>query len=103
MSKAVKAASQYVSTGIKSSPGLGSGSGPINHFHASYKLPFAPGHFIDYLLDRDDVKNLWYQHTHHDFVARLADGTLPMDAFKYYLIQDYLYLVSRKGPTFVQR
>jgi thiaminase len=28
----------------------------------------------------------------HPFVARLADGTLPMDGFRWYLQQDWLYL-----------
>lgn len=51
------------------------------------------GHFIEYLLDREDVRDAWTQHTHHKFVAALADGTLPLESFKYYLIQDYLYLV----------
>jgi thiaminase len=51
------------------------------------------GRFIDYLLDRADVKAAWKEHTEHAFVAGLADGTLPVASFKYYLIQDYLYLV----------
>jgi thiaminase len=51
------------------------------------------GHFIDYIMDRDDVKPLWHQHTHHAFVEQLADGTLPLQSFKHYLIQDYHYLV----------
>ena len=33
-------------------------------------------------------------HVEHAFVAGLADGTLPVSAFKYYLVQDYLFLVS---------
>jgi hypothetical protein len=28
-------------------------------------------------------------------VAGLADGSLPVNSFKYYLVQDYLFLVSR--------
>jgi len=31
---------------------------------------------------------------HHDFVKGLANGKLPVEAFKHYLIQDYHYLVS---------
>lgn len=30
---------------------------------------------------------------HHPFVMALGDGTLPMESFKGYIIQDYLYLV----------
>jgi hydroxymethylpyrimidine/phosphomethylpyrimidine kinase len=52
------------------------------------------GHFIEYLLERQDVVGPWKQHTEHDFVKQLGDGTLPIDKFKVYLIQDYLYLVS---------
>jgi thiaminase len=51
------------------------------------------GRFLEYLLDRPDVQKAWRAHTEHKFVEGLADGTLPVDAFKYYLIQDYLYLV----------
>lgn len=36
----------------------------------------------------------WKEHTEHDFVRQIGDGTLPVDKFKMYLIQDYLYLVS---------
>jgi len=49
---------------------------------------------VEYLLERPDVKDAWREHTHHEFVAGLADGSLPVEAFKYYLVQDYLYLVS---------
>jgi len=52
------------------------------------------GGFVDYLLDRDDVKDSWHDYTHHEFVEMMGDGTLPRGTFKYYMIQDYLYLVS---------
>ena len=111
MHRAVKKAARYVEAGIKTSKDLGKGSGPINHFHSSYNLPFAQyvlsdqlvlqsrklmyfsGRFVEYLLDRPDVKDIWRQYTEHDFVNKMADGTLPIEQFKYYLIQDYLYLV----------
>jgi thiaminase/transcriptional activator TenA len=35
----------------------------------------------------------WHAYTRHDFVLRLADGTLPDAAFRHYLIQDYLFLL----------
>lgn len=56
------------------------------------------GNFIEYLLERDDVKPAWHEYTHHDFCARMGDGTLPRETFKNYMIQDYLYLV-RQNPT----
>lgn len=65
----------------------------FNPFHSNYTLPFGPGQFVDYLLSRPDVQEAWKGHTEHAFLDRLADGTLPLEAFKYYLIQDYLYLV----------
>lgn len=39
---AVKAACRYVAVGIQTAPQLGSGNGPLNHFHSSYSLPFSP-------------------------------------------------------------
>lgn len=42
MVKAVKQANHYVEAGIKTSVSLGHGSGPINHFHSTYTLPFTP-------------------------------------------------------------
>lgn len=52
------------------------------------------GRFIEYLLARKDVAAPWKEHTEHDFVRQIGDGTLPVNKFKMYLIQDYLYLVS---------
>jgi hypothetical protein len=53
------------------------------------------GRFIEYLLERKDVIGPWKEHTEHDFVQQMADGTLPVEKFKVYLVQDYLFLVSR--------
>jgi hypothetical protein len=46
------------------------------------------------LLDREDIQAPWKQYTEHDFVQRMGDGTLPLDNFRYYMIQDYLFLVQ---------
>jgi thiaminase/transcriptional activator TenA len=35
----------------------------------------------------------WQAYTHHEFVARLGDGSLPESCFRHYLIQDYLFLI----------
>ena len=40
--QAVKRACRYVEAGIKTATDLGHGNGPINHFHSTYTLPFAP-------------------------------------------------------------
>lgn len=42
VSTAVRSACHYVDAGIRLSPDLGQGSGPINHFHSLQVLPFAP-------------------------------------------------------------
>jgi hydroxymethylpyrimidine/phosphomethylpyrimidine kinase len=38
----VRSAIKYVEAGIKFSVDMGQGSGPINHFHSLYSMPFAP-------------------------------------------------------------
>ena len=91
---AVRAANRYVEAGIAHSTTIGKGSGPINHFHSTYTLPFSPGHFIDYVLERPDVVGPWRAYTEHEFVRQMGDGTLPVEKFKYYLIQDYLFLIQ---------
>lgn len=35
----------------------------------------------------------WDAYTRHPFVAGMADGSLPQKAFRYYLEQDYLFLI----------
>lgn len=59
------------------------------------------GGFIDYLLDRPDVAEVWKKFTHHDFVERMGDGTLPIEKFKFYMSQDYLYLVLQHQPSYM--
>lgn len=93
VSNAARTACRYIDAGIRHSVNLGKGSGPINHFHSLQTLPFAPGTFIDYVLERDDVKPAWHDYTHHEFVRQMGDGSLPEESFKYYMIQDYLYLI----------
>lgn len=39
---AVRKANLYIEAGIKTSVDMGAGNGPINHFHSTYTLPFAP-------------------------------------------------------------
>src|SRR5690625_6879568 len=35
----------------------------------------------------------WRAYIEHSFVRQLGDGTLPQDAFRHYLKQDYLFLI----------
>lgn len=39
---AVRSACRFVEVGIRTAPKLGSGNGPLNHFHSTYVLPFSP-------------------------------------------------------------
>jgi thiaminase II len=94
MATAVRNACRYVEAAIMKSRDLGSGIGPINHFHSLQTLPFAPGQFFEYLLDRPDLKDIWKAFTQHEFLHKMGDGTLRKEAFKHFLVQDYLYLVN---------
>ena len=38
------------------------------------------------------AEKLWPQYLCHPFVVQMADGTLPKEKFRYYMVQDYLYL-----------
>ncbi|CEJ90594.1 Putative Thiamin biosynthesis protein (Thi-4) [[Torrubiella] hemipterigena] len=90
---AVRSACRYVEAGIKTAPRIGQGNGPLNHFHSISSLPFSPGYFMEYLLSRADVCKVWDEFVYHPFVMGLGNGSLPLDSFKGYIIQDYLYLV----------
>ena len=35
----------------------------------------------------------WCSYVEHDFVRQLGAGTLPLESFKHYLAQDYLFLI----------
>ncbi|KAL6916014.1 hypothetical protein ACHAPO_006313 [Fusarium lateritium] len=90
---AVQSACRYIEAAIRTAPGLGKGHGPLNHFHSTYTLPFAPGYFIEWLLERPDVRDVWKEFVYHPFVMAMGDGSLPLESFKGYIIQDYLYLI----------
>ena len=36
----------------------------------------------------------WQDYPRHSFVQQIADGSLPKECFKHYLLQDYLFLVQ---------
>ncbi|CAI4219067.1 unnamed protein product [Parascedosporium putredinis] len=90
---AVRSACRFIQPAIATAPGYGKGHGPLNHFHSSFQLPFSRGYFIEHLLSREDVKPVWDRFVHHPFVMGLGDGSLPLESFKGYIIQDYLYLI----------
>ncbi|KAK6331866.1 hypothetical protein TWF718_002405 [Orbilia javanica] len=106
---AVLNARNYISGAIAASYSLGKGSGPINHVHNVYKLPYSKGHFIEYLINHPRVANTWNEYVDHDFVKQIANGTLKTENFVWYLKQDYLFLIqfarakallTYKGATF---
>lgn len=43
---------------------------------------------------RQDSLPVWQDYTRHAFVHGLADGSLPEEAFRTYLAQDYLFLIQ---------
>ena len=40
----------------------------------------------------ESAQDIWQGYHTHPFVRGLGDGTLPLDKFRYFMIQDYLYL-----------
>ncbi|MFD1694437.1 thiaminase II [Roseibium aestuarii] len=42
---------------------------------------------------KTDCASEWAAYVDHDFVRGMADGSLPLDAFRTYLKQDYLFLI----------
>lgn len=42
----------------------------------------------------ESVKDIWKSYYIHPFVVGIGDGTLDIGKFKYYMIQDYIYLLD---------
>lgn len=84
----------YVNQAISSTIKLGTGNGPVNHLHNISIRPFTKGRFLDYLKAHPKVAPLWKKYVDHPFTVQLARKELPLDAFKFFLKQDYLYLVQ---------
>ena len=42
----------------------------------------------------DGSRDLWDAYLEHPFVQGIADGTLDREKFRFYMIQDYLYLIE---------
>ncbi|KAI3397551.1 hypothetical protein diail_10644 [Diaporthe ilicicola] len=51
------------------------------------------GRFVEWMLERPDVAPVWHEFINHPFVLAMGNGTLPLESFKGYLVQDYLYLI----------
>ncbi|WP_138418687.1 thiaminase II [Aquibacillus sediminis] len=41
---------------------------------------------------RKEVNDIWEASFHHPFIKELGDGTLPLECFRYYVMQDAYYL-----------
>lgn len=42
----------------------------------------------------ESVGDIWSGYHHHPFVTGIGDGTLPEEKFRFFLLQDYLYLLE---------
>ena len=40
----------------------------------------------------EDVKEIWDGYLKHPFVSGIGDGSLSLERFRFYMLQDYLYL-----------
>ena len=40
------------------------------------------------------IKEIWDSYNSHPFVKGISDGTLPIESFRFYMIQDHLYLMQ---------
>jgi len=86
---AYRNARNYLQNALKYSFDLGKGHGPLNHYHNSLVFPDNRS-FVQVL--KDYAKKEYSDYTYHEFVQRLADGTLPVESFRHFLRQDYIYL-----------
>ncbi|WP_240418438.1 thiaminase II [Paenibacillus periandrae] len=48
--------------------------------------------FSTYLHEK--LQRVWRQNHTHPFVQELGQGTLPIEKFRFYMVQDYLYLID---------
>lgn len=76
-----------------SDAGKNSGTGAgIRAGYEEYCCPEHNRHTTKRLLDVS--KKIWEGYHVHPFVKGIADGTLDKEKFKYYMVQDYLYLID---------
>jgi len=85
--EAVRTAEQFVHAALVTAVPIGKGHGPLNHFR-----PFSSHHR---LFDRlkDSCREDWDKYINHSFVTQLKEGILPIESFKYYIRQDYIFLL----------
>ena len=47
----------------------------------------------------ESVKDIWEGYHSHPFIQEMRAGTLPIEKFRYYMIQDYIYLYEERSGT----
>lgn len=93
LDESVKRAKEYISGALAAMLDLGAGSGPMAHnFDINSRFATDKNKVIDRMLSA--TEDIWAAYNEHPFVKGIADGTLDKDKFKYYMIQDYLYLID---------
>ncbi|KAL1413556.1 trifunctional hydroxymethylpyrimidine kinase/phosphomethylpyrimidine kinase/thiaminase [Vanrija albida] len=94
--EAVGKAIEYTQGAIATAFPLGRGHGPLNHSYLQSlrTIPQPSAHnpipFLSYLIR--SCPDMWRQYVRHPFVDQIGKGTLPLPAFKHYIVQDYHYL-----------
>ena len=90
LDEAVRRAKEYISGALGAMLNLGKGCGPMKHsFNLTGKFAGHQG-----LRDRlmSSVADIWPEYNNHPFVKGLETGELEPEKFRFYIIQDYLYL-----------
>ncbi|EJD48646.1 thiamin biosynthesis protein [Auricularia subglabra TFB-10046 SS5] len=96
MRDAVRDAILYTHRGIETAPGIGKGHGPLNHVHSVIPRPLPvksasnPFPFTSAMIA--GCGGDWAAYVKHPFVQQLGKGTLPLENFKHFIIQDWHYL-----------
>ena len=93
LEEAVSRAKEYISGALAAMLDLGAGSGPMDHLFDLRSRFMAEGEGLCARLRRA-ADQVWDACLHHPFVKCIGDGTLPVEKFQYYMLQDYLYLVD---------
>ena len=90
LDEAVRRAKDYISGALGAMLDLGKGCGPMKH---SFNLT---GKFAENMSLRErlmrSVADIWPEYNNHPFVKGMETGTLEPEKFRFYIIQDYLYL-----------
>ena len=60
--------------------------------HLDYRAKLHSGGFITYVLSLPSIAPIWQRHVNHPFVLGLGSGSLSIESFKTFLIQDYHFL-----------